>query len=316
MPKVSVIIPNYNHAPFLKQRIDSVLQQSFQDFELLILDDCSKDNSREVIELYRSHPKVSQIVYNETNSGSTFKQWQKGMELATGDYIWMAESDDYCETILLETLVNGITKYPDCTVAYCQSYYIDSSGNITYVPNPKHLEKCMNGMKFINDYLIYHSVIYNASMALFKRETYFTISRDFTEFRFCGDWIFWSEMASRGDVFMSGKLLNYFRFHGNDVSGGMYRTGRSFTEQFRCLLLLKKKFSISDETYKKAMSFYTTRYFIQKKHVSIDIRAIVNSLLAEKENRKYQLYFYIKWLQNRVGRLFQRLYKFIDPDSL
>jgi len=50
MPKVSVIVPNYNHAPYLKQRIDSILAQSYQDFELILLDDCSTDNSREMLD--------------------------------------------------------------------------------------------------------------------------------------------------------------------------------------------------------------------------------------------------------------------------
>ena len=58
-PTVSVIIPNYNHAPYLKERIDSVLNQTYQDFEVIILDDCSPDNSVEVIEQYRSNPHVS-----------------------------------------------------------------------------------------------------------------------------------------------------------------------------------------------------------------------------------------------------------------
>lgn len=91
---VSVIIPNYCHARFLNQRIDSVLNQTYSDYEVIILDDCSTDNSREIIESYRNHPKISHIVYNEKNSGSTFIQWEKGFELARGEYIWIAESDD------------------------------------------------------------------------------------------------------------------------------------------------------------------------------------------------------------------------------
>ena len=90
---VSVIIPNYCHARFLNQRIDSVLNQTYSDYEVIILDDCSTDNSREIIESYRNHPKISHIVYNEKNSGSTFIQWEKGFELARGEYIWIAESD-------------------------------------------------------------------------------------------------------------------------------------------------------------------------------------------------------------------------------
>jgi glycosyltransferase involved in cell wall biosynthesis len=82
--QVSVILPNYNHAVFLQKRIDSIFNQSFTDFELIILYDFSTDNSKEIIEQYREHPHVSHIVYNTENSGSTFKQWGKGIELAKG----------------------------------------------------------------------------------------------------------------------------------------------------------------------------------------------------------------------------------------
>ena len=62
---VSVIIPNYNHAPFLVERIESVLNQSYPDFEVIILDDCYTDSSKEIIEKYRNNPKISQIIYNK-----------------------------------------------------------------------------------------------------------------------------------------------------------------------------------------------------------------------------------------------------------
>ena len=58
MPFISIIIPNYNHAPYLTERIESVLNQTYQNFEVIILDDCSTDNSREIIEKYANNPKV------------------------------------------------------------------------------------------------------------------------------------------------------------------------------------------------------------------------------------------------------------------
>ncbi len=94
---VTVIVPNYNHAPYLKRRIESILNQTYQDLELIILDDCSNDNSIDIIKQYQNHKKISHIERNEKNSGSPFKQWQKGIELAKGEYIWIAESDDYAD---------------------------------------------------------------------------------------------------------------------------------------------------------------------------------------------------------------------------
>src|SRR5215472_4105163 len=104
MPKVSVIIPNYNHARYLQQRIDTVLGQTFQDFEVILLDDCSTDESRSIISEYAKDPRV-RTEFNEVNSGSTFKQWNKGVRLARGEYVWIAESDDYADKRFLEKLV-------------------------------------------------------------------------------------------------------------------------------------------------------------------------------------------------------------------
>ena len=78
MPTVSVIVPNYCHAPYLEQRIESILQQTLQDFELILLDDCSTDGCREILERYRNHPNVSGIFYNELISVSPVNLWNKG----------------------------------------------------------------------------------------------------------------------------------------------------------------------------------------------------------------------------------------------
>ena len=77
MPKVSVIIPNYNHARYLRQRIQSVLDQTFQDFDLTYLDDASSDESNAIFVEFDRQPRIKAI-YNGCNSGSPFKQWNKG----------------------------------------------------------------------------------------------------------------------------------------------------------------------------------------------------------------------------------------------
>ena len=69
MPLVTVIIPNYNHAKYLRQRIDTVLNQTYTSFEVIILDDCSTDNSKDIILSYKDNPHISNIVLNSENSG-------------------------------------------------------------------------------------------------------------------------------------------------------------------------------------------------------------------------------------------------------
>src|SRR5450759_685207 len=131
MPKVSVIVPNYNHAKYLFQRLDSIFNQTFQDFELILLDDCSTDNSFELLKGYSTHPKVSHFIVNKQNSGSTFKQWAKGIELGRGEFLWIAESDDVCEINFLEKVLLPFQKYDNAGLVYCQSWSINDTGQKT-----------------------------------------------------------------------------------------------------------------------------------------------------------------------------------------
>ncbi|MEG1485647.1 MAG: glycosyltransferase family 2 protein, partial [Bacteroidales bacterium] len=119
---VSIIIPSYNHALYLQERIESILNQSFQNFEMIILDDKSPDDSHKIIKKYENHPKVSHCIINKKNSGSTFSQWNKGLELAKGELIWIAESDDIADHEFLATLVPQFEKNPQLVLAYSQSY--------------------------------------------------------------------------------------------------------------------------------------------------------------------------------------------------
>ena len=94
---VSVILPNYNHAEFLPERLDSIYNQTYQNLEVIILDDCSTDESVSILNNYKNHPKTAHFVINKENTGSPFIQWEKGFKLVKGDVIWIAESDDYCD---------------------------------------------------------------------------------------------------------------------------------------------------------------------------------------------------------------------------
>ena len=95
--EVSVIIPNYNYARFLQQRIESVLAQTYTDYEIILLDDASTDDSVSILNHYSANPRVTHLEINSVNTGSPFAQWQKGISLSRGKYIWIAESDDAAE---------------------------------------------------------------------------------------------------------------------------------------------------------------------------------------------------------------------------
>src|SRR5262245_48768001 len=125
MPTVSVIVPNYNHERYLRKRVESILAQTWPDFELILLDDCSTDSSRETLQSYAGDPRV-RVEFNERNSG-TFAQWNKGVRMARGRYIWIAESDDYADATFLERLVGVLEADPAITLAYCHSWSVEET---------------------------------------------------------------------------------------------------------------------------------------------------------------------------------------------
>ncbi len=263
---VSVIVPNYNHGKYLEQRIASILQQTYTHFELIILDDCSTDDSMAIIERYRDHPKVSHILRNETNVGSPFKQWVKGIHLAKGAFIWIAESDDWCEPTLLQYLVEGIQQDDDCAISYCQSYCV-TGNHIKWQSDHPKLSETVDSHRFIQAYLCPNPAIFNASMAIWRKDRFDRISSDFLNYRFSGDWVFWIELARTGHVHVSGRLLNYFRKHEQDVSTGAYASGLNFVEglsilnwMFKTQLIGRKDY---DRAYKKNFKeFWPVRHTI------------------------------------------------------
>src|SRR5271157_795405 len=168
MPRVTVVTPNYNHARYLPERIDSILAQTFQDFELLILDNASTDNSREVIESYTRHHNV-RATFNAKNNGSPFKQWNLGLSQAKGEYVWLAEADDYADNALLETLVDRLDRHPNVGLAVCQSWTVDQDSKL--LGNYRDLQEYQNhsshwredyvnaGHDECKNYLFWHNTI-------------------------------------------------------------------------------------------------------------------------------------------------------------
>jgi glycosyltransferase involved in cell wall biosynthesis len=241
MPKVSVIIPNFNHAAFLKRRIDSVLNQTYRDFEVILLDDCSTDNSVEILNSYKDDPRVSHIVINTENSRSPFRQWNKGFELAQGDYIWIAESDDWCETTLLENLITPLIADSSLVLAFAQSLVVTTEGNIIYRTVHPLLHQKLSGRDFVVSYMFADPVLINAGMVVFSKKALGNIDQDYLNFQSAGDWLFWNSVAIQGNVYVSGKYLNYFTRDKATVSSRAEVSGVDMKEGCRVFSWVQKK---------------------------------------------------------------------------
>lgn len=226
-PLVSVIIPNYNHSAFLVKRLESVLNQTYSNIEVILLDDCSTDDSRDILNRYKQHHKVSQCVFNEVNSGNTFIQWQKGIELAKGDYIWIAESDDFCELNFLQEVIKPLLYDSEVVLSYCQSNRINDLSEIkgdwsfyTLSFKSKVFDKMfvMYGNEFIENFLIQKNVIPNVSAVVIKNNIQLKKKLTINEnLRYCGDWLFYLKLVVNNKVAFNPKKLNYFRYHFDSV---------------------------------------------------------------------------------------------------
>ena len=213
--QVSVIVPNYNYARYLPMRIESILNQTFTDFELILLDDASTDESVSVLEKYRNNKHVSHIVVNEQNTGSPFQQWMKGISLSRGKYIWIAEADDLAEPDFLETCINSTQQAEDVSICYTGSLLIDNTGQVLrkdvnhWGHRKAKANSCFNGVLFATHNLYWKNYIINASGAIFSRQKALTLlNSSFKNMHYCGDWLFWFEMAMKGQVIEIYKNLN------------------------------------------------------------------------------------------------------------
>lgn len=262
-PLVSVIIPNYNHARFLRERIDSVLHQDFQDFEVILLDDCSTDDSRDVINSYKDHPKVSHIVLNDTNSGGPFTQWAKGIELAAGEYIWIAESDDVATSQLLGALVDEMEKSHNTVIAFAHSRLIDQDNQ--QLPYGWHDEDnnkvfVFDGQQFVMEKMLTSNYVYNASMAIFRKSAYKLIEHSYRSYSYCGDWAFWIELCLKGDVVEVCRVLSAFRQHKGQTTLKSVKNGGKWLEMGSVLEWASDLLNLSDIQRKCLRGRYTKRF--------------------------------------------------------
>jgi len=285
-PLISIIVPNYNHEKYLKQRLESILDQTYVNFEVILLDDCSTDKSQVILLDYTKNPRVSHCVFNETNLGNTFLQWNKGIALAKGDYIWIAESDDFCESNFLEKVIQSFQKDPDVVLAYCQSSRVNEISEVTgsWRTHTDDLDDTlflqnftMESNQFIERFLIYKNVIPNASAVVFKKEAVDGNQHfDFApEFRYCGDWMFYCKLISNHKVSYVHQSLNSFRYHSSSVIAKAVK--------------IENRISIIDIDY--FMRKNIMKFLSEKKIYNFDgVKKINNQIIKELKYEKALIY--------------------------
>jgi glycosyltransferase involved in cell wall biosynthesis len=279
MPKVSIIVPSFNHGDFLEQRIKSIQNQTFTDFEIFLLDDCSTDNSWQIIEKYKSDVKVTHTHKNDINSGSPFMQWQYGIDLAKGQYIWIAESDDFAEPDFLEKSLKVLESDQSIGVVFCPSIWVDSNSEIINSPTHETEPFIENGSDLIKNEFTKGCLIYNASSAIFNKNLLKNVNFEtIKEYKFTGDWLFWVQLIANTKVARLPDKLNYFRRHENNVSSKSNRKGLQFSEGYSVVEYIYKQHHLNFIQKRKINMFWALKV---AENQDIDKKIALNLLPPE-----------------------------------
>jgi glycosyltransferase involved in cell wall biosynthesis len=262
--KVSVIIPNYNYEKYIKERIVSIIKNNYPIYEIIFLDDGSKDNSVDIAEKILENQIIPyKIIVNKQNSGSVFKQWAKGIKEAKGDYIWIAEADDLCE----ENFLNEIMKCFDnenVVLAYSQSKQIDEKGRLitdSYLNYTNDIDRnkwksnyILDGEEEIKKALSIKNTIPNISAVVFKKIDIEPILRDIEQFKIAGDWYFYYWILKKGKICYIRKSLNLHRRHKKSVTKKENNI-LHFNEILKMQQIIEKNYNLDEQIRQKQIEY-------------------------------------------------------------
>lgn len=234
MPKVSVCIPSYNHARYIGSSIESVLSQTFSDFELVIVDNCSEDDTEEVIRGHRD-PRI-RFSKNERNLGLV-RNWNRCLALARGDYVVILPADDLLLPRMLERAVPLLDAHPTVAFTYGSYHLIDENGQIIKTNMQWKEDRIMTGLDMIRNTLFEVGFARGPSVVM-RRECYTKLGGFDEKYEFVIDWDLYARLARLYDVGYIAEPVACFRYeHPGGVTARKYlRNPRLATsEEFRLL---------------------------------------------------------------------------------
>lgn len=312
MAKVSIIIPSYNHGLYLQQRLESIAAQTYVDWDVIIIDDKSTDDSVAIItEFLKNNPamKVKQFIVNETNSGSGYHSWKKGIALADSDYIWIAETDDYCETQFLEEVMAVYEKEPNVALVFTATSYVDSEGKFLYdtTNRMKGLGVPQNDFavfqgEVLTDQLPLNPYITNGSAVVFRNPKTVIPEAVFSH-KQMSDLFLWTFLLQGNKFAFLNKNLNRFRRHETSTTtltatknkASLYSEYVSYINYFNC----------SDATVKNVIRDYVANYVMTKSNSN----GIFYTNPINKIKRLSKLKFQWLYLKSLVTFVFSKLNK-------
>jgi glycosyltransferase involved in cell wall biosynthesis len=233
LKRVSVIVPNYNYGRYLAERLKSIFDQTYPVFEIIVLDDNSTDDSLDIVKgVTTATRRQVTLIRNEENSGSVFEQWRKGVELARGDLVWIAEADDLSDPKFLDRMLQFFEN-PEVGLAFSDSRTIDEEGKPLKLRYKEYYDRIHSGAlardlvedaaDFAKRYLSQRNTIMNVSAVLWRRdrlaEALASERETLNTYKLAGDWhVYLLACRAGGKIGYCAELLNAHRRHREAVT--------------------------------------------------------------------------------------------------
>jgi glycosyltransferase involved in cell wall biosynthesis len=226
MAKVSVCIPTYNYGQFIGEAIESVLGQTMQDFELIISDNASQDDTEARVSAYAAKDARIRYSRNSSNLGMV-ANWNRCLELAGGEYIKYLCADDLLEPDCLEQLSRLLDTHPTAALASCARRIISGDDSSTYL-SFSDAEELVAGPECIRRMLVSGNIIGEPTAVMFRRNS---ASRGFDPgYQQLTDMDFWLHLLEQGAFAFSPESLCVYRQHDAMETKKNMRSLRIFTE--------------------------------------------------------------------------------------
>jgi glycosyltransferase involved in cell wall biosynthesis len=221
--KVSIAINNYNYSRYITECVDSVLSQTYQNFEIIVVDDGSTDNSVDIIkQKYSNEERIKIVLQKNAGQLSTFN---KALDYISGDIVCFLDADDTYNPKYLENIVKYYKENNICDFLFCDRNYIDDKGNIIEVDKKKHIlseKECYGytpAITFLNKLWIGSSTsCISMKIALFRDILPIPFERDWITR--ADDCLVWGASLKMGyKCYLNDPLVNY-RVHGSNYYYG------------------------------------------------------------------------------------------------
>ncbi len=278
MCTVSVIIPTFNRRDYITIALDSVLAQTYKDYEIIIIDDGSSDDTKEVLKPYRDNLRY----FFQENRGIAPSR-NRGIEEARGDYIALLDSDDYWLPEKLEHQVNGFRKNPQCGMIATRCSSIDSSGRFR-----KHNRPGKSGWVLLD---LFKANFIRTSSAMITRECLTTVGLFDESLTECEEYDLWLRIAKHYPISFINDPLTIYTDNPHGVSTD------SLVGRLIRLKVLEKEYlkeSIPSALYRKRLAQnyrHVGRHFLNRGKKEEGKRYLKNALALNPVNLKNLFYY-------------------------